>query len=328
MGFGKGSLEEMVGESYGGYWRYPEMLDFLHLTNPFFPTSSMTKEMKTRFAELIADYPSGCEEISQLAGEWLGLDPAYIVVGNGASELIRVYFELISGAVGFIRPAFEEYINRYDPKRSVYFDVPGPDYTYTAQDIIDHFDNKNADHLVVINPDNPGGNYIGRSGMKELAAWAKEKGIRLLTDESFADFAKEPDNSMLDRAFLEDNPHLVVIKSISKSYGVPGLRLGILASADRELISTVKKELPIWNINSFAEFFLQTIAGYREEFIASLETFRVERQRFFELLRKVEGLRVIPSESAYFMAEITNGMSAKDLSGRLLKDHNILIKDL
>ena len=82
--------------------------------------------------------------------------------------------------------------------------------------------------------------------------------MRFVVDESFVDFADvEGEYSLLKNKILEENPHLYVVKSISKSYGVPGLRLGIMASGDTEVIARMKKDVAIWNINSFGEFYMQ-----------------------------------------------------------------------
>ncbi len=328
--FARDSAQEvkLLEDRYGGFWRYPKMLDFCYLVNPFFPPAKMLDEMKASFNTLLMQYPSGSRVISLLAGKNFGVDMDHIVVGNGAAELIKAYFENLSGTAGFIRPTFEEYVNRYDPEKSVYFDVPGPDCTYGVSDITAFFDNKNIDHLVVINPDNPSGNYIPKKEMQKLVSWTKKKNIRLVIDESFADFASEPDNSFIDEDFLDENSHVAVVKSISKSYGVPGLRLGVLASADTKLVSLLKKQIPIWNINSFAEFYLQIEEKYAKDYIHALEIFRAERSRFFDLLSGIPGLRVIPSEANYFMAQITNGMTSQQVTEKLLAKHSILIKDL
>lgn len=77
----------------------------------------------------------------------------------------------------------------------------------------------------------------------QLAEWCAIKGIRLLVDESFVDFTYGAvDNSLLYDDILTAYPHMMVMKSISKSYGVPGLRLGILATADIDLIVRMKRK--------------------------------------------------------------------------------------
>lgn len=120
---------------------------------------------------------------------------------------------------------------------------------------------------------------------------------------------------------------LCVMKSISKSYGVPGLRLGILASSDKDIISKMKKDVAIWNINSFAEFYLQIYNKYENDYIKSCEKFRKERQTFFNELSLIPYLRVIPSEANYFLCEITDKYTSYELTLKLLSEYNILIKD-
>ena len=116
--------------------------------------------------------------------------------------------------------------------------------------------------LVLINPDNPTGNYIPKSDVLRLADWCAAADIRLIVDESFVDFAEEESATLIDETILKRYPSMIVIKSISKSYGVPGIRLGLMVSADEMLISKMKKEIAIWNINSFAEFYMQIEEKY------------------------------------------------------------------
>jgi histidinol-phosphate/aromatic aminotransferase/cobyric acid decarboxylase-like protein len=118
-----------------------------------------------------------------------------------------------------------------------------------------------------------------------------------------------------------------VIKSISKSYGVPGLRLGVLASGDTKLIGSVKKDVSIWNINSFAEFYLQIESKYAGDYSKAMDEFRKERSRYVSELRKIKGLRVIPSQANYVMAEVLKG-KARELVKKLLVKYDIFIKDL
>ena len=85
---------------------------------------------------------------------------------------------------------------------------------------------------------------------------------------------------------------MIVVKSISKSYGVPGLRLGIVASADNDLITYVKKDVSIWNLNSFAEFFMQIYSKYEGEYLKSAAKFQKERAWLKEQLDDIPYLKV------------------------------------
>ena len=138
----------------------------------------------------------------------------------------------------------------------------------------------------------------------------------------------EGEISLIKDDILAANTHLYVVKSISKSYGVPGLRLGVLASGDCETIARLKKEVAIWNINSFGEFYMQIYEKYHKEYLKACELFREERRLFSEELKQVPYLRVIPSQANYFLCELTTDkFTSKELAVRLLSDYDILIKD-
>lgn len=311
---------------YGGYWRYPNLLDFCYLVNPFFPNERLMGEIKANFGELVASYPSGLDVNNLLAAKSLALKQGQVLAGNGAAELIRPLMESIGGRAGVLHPSFEEYANRTSETEP--YQVPSRDFTYDAADLMDYYRDKDIRALVLVNPDNPSGNCISRTGVTQLIEFCREKGILFILDESFADFADEPDLTLLNQEFLDAHDHLVVIKSISKSYGVPGLRLGILASGNREIISRVRAELPIWNINSLAEYFLQIFEKYEKDYRDSLVRFKAERRRMYGELRSIRQLRVVPSQANYMICEILDGGSARQIAELLLNRYNILVKDL
>ena len=313
---------------YGGYWRYPKLLDFCYLVNPFFPPDRLKNEIRANFDVLLTEYPSGMRVNSLLAAKNFGVHQDSILVGNGAAELIKSLLGYLDGTMGFIRPTFDEYPNRYPRYKSVDFIPENRDYAYTADDIMSFFEDKDVEAIVLVNPDNPSGNYIPTGELKRLLRWTKEKGIKLILDESFADFSDEIGNTFIQQMILESNPHLFVMKSISKSYGVPGLRLGVLASGDTSAIAALKKDVAIWNINSFAEFYMQIEEKYKSDYEAALVKVREERCRFESELRKIEGIRVIPSQANFVMVELEKTISPGELLKRLLIKHEILIKEL
>ncbi len=320
-------VENLSGR-YGGYWRYPQLIDFCYLVNPYFPPQKLMDEIKASFEKLITQYPSGMKVNSLLAAKNFGIKQENILVGNGAAELIKSFMEYLSGKIGIIRPTFEEYGHRYEENNLEVFWPKNDDYSYTTDDLIAYFGGKEIQNLILINPDNPSGNYICKEDLLRLIEWTKEHRIKLLIDESFVDFAEEENATVIEQEVLDQNPHLFVMKSISKSYGVPGLRLGVLASGNTEVIAQMKKDVAIWNINSFAEFYMQIAEKYKKDYAKALEKFRVERMRYAKELSNIKGLRVIPSQANYLMVEITTGMTAKELNRRLIVNYNILIKNL
>ena len=318
-----------IASRYGGYWRYPHMLDFCYLVNPYFPPQQMVDELKASFDILLREYPSGMRVNSLLAGKYFGVKQEFIAVGNGAAELIKAFIERHTSNIGVIYPTFEEYPNRSDKDRIVSYLPTNASMQYDADDIIAYFGDKEIGTLLLINPDNPSGNYITYADLLRLIEWTKQRGVNFIVDESFVDFVDtEGEFSLLHNAVLEGNKHLYVVKSISKSYGVPGLRLGVLASGDTETIARLKKEVAIWNINSFGEFYMQIYEKYHKDYLKACQLFREERKLFFEELQQIPYLRVIPSQANYFLCELlTDKFSSKELTVRLLTDHDILIKD-
>lgn len=320
--------QKLYMKRFGGYWRFPGMLDYCYLVNPYFPSPRLKDELRANFDTLLTEYPSGMYVNSLLAGKCFGVRQDYVVPGNGAAELIKSLMGRLEGKLGVIYPTFEEYPNRRVKDTLEIFVPQTEDFHYTADDVIGYFSEHRPDSLLLINPDNPSGNYIPYKDVLRLALWCKNEGVRLVVDESFVDFSSEfPHNTLLRNDLLERFPDMIVVKSISKSFGVPGLRLGIMASADTELIAFVKKDVSIWNLNSFAEFFMQIYTKHEGDYRKAAEKFGNERGRFYEDLRSIPYLKVYPSEANYFLCEVMPPYNSHNLAVTLLKNHNILIKD-
>ena len=310
---------------YGGFWRFPKMLDFCYLVNPFFPSQRMLDEMKTSFQTLLTEYPSGMKVNTLLASKCWGVSEKYIVPGNGAAELIKFLMDNLNGKLGVIRPSFEEYPNRYQGE-VVTFIPQNSDFRYTGQDIIDYYADKDIANLLLINPDNPSGNFIPKDDILKVADWCKLNQVRFIVDESFVDFSEDYEIcSMLDDTILESYPNMIVVKSISKSYGVPGLRLGIMASADEILIKEAKKYVSIWNINSFAEFFMQIFTKYSKDYHKACGSFQAERADFLSKLYEIPFIHVMPTQANFVLCEVKEPYSSMEIVKRMLREHNILL---
>lgn len=324
----KKELLSKYQERYGGYWRFPHLLDFCYLVNPYFPTNRMKDELKANFNILLSQYPSGMKVNSMLAGKYFGISSDYICVGNGAAELIKSLVEHMDGCLGVVFPTFEEYPNRKGKNEIVSYIPDNKNFSYTVDDLECFFEDKDIKALLLVNPDNPSGNFISKKDLLLLAKWSRERRIRLIVDESFVDFTVEyKNNSLLSNEILETNTNLIVMKSISKSYGVPGARLGVLATSDKDLIRWMKKDVAIWNINSFGEFYMQIFGKYEKDYARACEKFIAERERFFYELQQIPFLYVIPSQANYFLCKVVDKYTSSELTERLLTSSNILIKD-
>ena len=327
---GKEHLESMY-KTFGGYWRYPAMLDFCYLVNPYFPPKALVNEMKQMSDILLESYPSGDKQQSLLAGKIFGVLPEHIAVGNGAAELIASISELSSGKVVVPFPTFNEYPNRFGNENTVWLPA-NEDFSYSVEDIVRSAEENSASYVLLINPDNPSGHFFTKQEVIILAEQLSSKNVKLILDESFVDFA-EPEIrfTFIDEELISKHKNVIVIKSISKSYGVPGIRLGVLVSGDESLIEKIQKNTSIWNINSFAEFFLQIFDKYKKFYGSACDKIAEERGRFSRELSKISGVKVYESQANYLLCKLSGEaekIGSLGLAEKLLDGYNILIKDL
>ena len=312
---------------FGGYWRFPGLKDFCYLVNPYFPTKKMMDQMKFFYDPLLTQYPSGMSIQKLLAGKMFSVEEDYLLVGNGAAELIDVLGKTLTGKMAVFIPAYNEYLRCFRKCEIMKIASSQYHFQFDTQKLCDMA--READVLALVTPDNPSGSLIPFADLMQVLDVCKAQNTTCIVDETFVDFAeKDKRYSLLTNDILERYPNLVVIKSISKSYGVPGLRLGVLASSNLELIKELREMLPIWNINSFAEYFLQVFGLYKPGYWEACNKIAEQRTILQEKLRTIKFLEVYPSQANYIMCRINGGLSAKSIATELLNRHKILIKDL
>ena len=315
-----------ITSAFGGFWRYTKVKDFCYLVNPYFPPKRLVEKMQNEFQILLTQYPSG-ENVQNMNAERLfGVDKEHILVGNGAAELINALGHIARGTIAVNLPAFNEYVRCF--KNCVIHEIDNSkiDYKMDVKTIEKAI--RECDYTAVINPDNPSGFMLDKEQILALASVAKEAGHKLIIDESFVDFADGKRRfTLLDDKFISENPNVIVIKSISKSYGVPGIRLGLLASSDKDLIKALRDDMQIWNINSFGEYYLQIYQLFAKDYEKACDAIVNERNRVIAELRKLKSIRVYDSEANYILVDLKENNSL-DLAAKLLDEKHILIKDL
>lgn len=314
-----------IQSRYGGYWRFPRLIDFCYLVNPFFPTEEMVTRINLDFSSLLRQYPSGMDVQAFEASRLFDVDEEALLVGNGAAELINALRAVVKGKVGIPIPTFNEYIRCLNQCELSLIDTSLSGYQFDLETFFQRIGG--LDWLVIVNPDNPSGAFLTEEELISLASACESKGKGIIVDESFADFV-HPDKrfTLLRTDVLRKFKNLVVIKSISKSYGVPGLRLGVLATSNTELLSEIRKSLPVWNINSFAESFLQIMPFYKEAFTQACNLIVTEREWLSARLQEFGWIKPYPSEANYIMCQV-KGYSSTEVARELLRQ-NIYIKDL
>lgn len=316
---------ELFHKRFGGYWRFNGIKDYCYLVNPYFPTKQMIDKMKYFYDELLFNYPSG-QKIEKICASRMfdNVNEDNILIGNGAAELINNLRYIVGKRIGLTIPSFNEYVRCFPDCEIAYINSSADNYRLSLDKIIDKLDD--VDTMIIISPDNPSGSCLKYEEVIEILDIAKEKNKQVIFDVSFMDFANN-NYTLIDDDILNKYSDLVVIKSISKSYGVPGLRLGVLASGNEKYIKTINNNLPVWNINSFAEYFLQIINIYKKDYMEGCKKIKEERDRFYKELIKIKDLYIYPSEANYFMCKLLSG-SANELAEYLLDNNKILIKVL
>ena len=314
---------ELLSRRYGGYWRYDNLIDFCYLVNPYFPSQKMSNEIHYSLDKLIQSYPSGEKVQALLAGKMFNVDPKNIVVGNGGAELISILTSSLKMKLAIFSPTFEEYTARFTNA-----DVHIPStkgFRYGKKDLLRIANNN--DGIILVNPDNPSGNFIPYRDIIDILKTLKRENKYLVLDESFLDFAdKGFESSALNTNDLENFNNLIIIKSIGKSYGIGGLRLGVMASANQKIMKKVKSDLPIWNINSVSEFYLQIIGKYSDDYIESCKKIGLRRLELFEGLSKIKYITPFQSQENYILMEI-KGINATKIATDLCNKFGILVKD-
>ena len=314
---------DRIQELHGAYWRYG-FIDHAYLYNMYFPPVKMLEVFEQNLPEIVSNYPVAQHELARLVSNWTGANPDYLAVANGASELIKILGNQLFHRIIIPTPSFNEYEEVVQPEKIDRF--PLDPNTFNLD--IDGFGSAaikwGADNAVIVSPNNPTAMSVKPKELIKLAERLRSKKCRLIIDESFIEFSiHESLENMID-----DQPNLAVIKSMSKVFGIAGIRLGYIISSDIEFINTIRGSLPIWNVNSMAEEFLHSVGRYRTEFIESCNQTRLDYTSLYEDLMATDGIEPIEPDANFVLCKLSDpNASGLEITKKLYIEHNILIKD-
>ncbi|MBF0352683.1 MAG: aminotransferase class I/II-fold pyridoxal phosphate-dependent enzyme [SAR324 cluster bacterium] len=316
---------ELIQQQHGGFFRYP-FVDHAYLYNLYFPPDDVIRHFESQMRELVLHYPSGQQVLTELMGGYLDTSPEHLLVCNGTSEIIRVLGRKLCRKMIVPVPSFNEYLNAPQPEKVIPFKLRAPDFQLNVQEFFQAIEASEADLAILVNPNNPTSQSIPKESLVWLLDQLQTTNCQLVVDESFMDFVDDPPHvSVAD--LLEKYPWLSILKSLSKSYGICGLRLGYFMTANPLLMQELHKEVSIWNINGFAEAFLRILPRYREDFEESVRKVRADRDDLYEALGKIPGASVLRPQANYIFCHFSQeNMMAKDLARMMFVQHNILIK--
>lgn len=310
-----------------GYEKARDIVDFCFIANPYYPTREMLQDLQDSLPNLIKSYPSSNPFMSQqnLAAV-LHVDPERLIVGNGATELIALMDMTLIDRIGVPVPTFGEYIEKMKDMRNAELYPLDPDnrYQLCLDDYLAWARERKLACLLVINPGNPTGQFIPLEKMVEFLQQARDLEL-VIVDESFIDFAGDPVPSLLPIAGQFMN--LLIVRSMSKHCGVPGLRLGYCYSANLHILNRLRRFVPTWNLNTLAQYFLSLLPDSDTAYHQCRKRLIGDVYCLYEALRTIPHLDVYPTGANFVLFKIQNGMTATELQARLLVEHEMYVRD-
>lgn len=284
---------------YGGYWKNTTYEDLTLLENPYFPTAEFWMEFKEIIPIAACAYPSTQSVIANIYAKSANIESRHVIVGNGAGELMNALVNYDNRNYAIVAPYFLEYerilgsrlkvITRNFPEISLW-------------ESLNEWRTNPKENLILISPNNPTGECLTIKQIIELVKIGAEKKLNVVIDESFSDFSNVQ-NSLLSSEILDEYNNLIVIKSLGKSYGVGGVRLGVMCSTNTKFVEKIRNLLPIWNISSFAEVFLDLLPKYKIQFKISISKLIADRN-FAENELKKMGVQYYPTQANFMLIRV------------------------
>ncbi len=315
---------EYISGQHGGYWRH-DFIDHNYLYNLYFPPEDFFTHISRQIHQLVLNYPIAQKDLAGLVGDLLAQPPERIVVGNGAAELIKIIAGMDRKLIVPV-PSFNEYANAAPAGNVVEFALEAPSFQLDADKFAAEAIRCKAGLAVVVTPNNPTSLLVPKAQLVRLLKKLAAHDCMLIVDESFIDFAEDRDQETLEKE-IDNYPNLAIFKSMSKAYGICGLRIGYMLTANPDFAAKVRQGLHIWNINGFAEEFLRLAPQYRQEFIDSCSRVKDDRDHFYKQLQTVQGMTVYRPDANYIFCRLPDhAASGPEVTEQLFVKHNIYIK--
>ena len=310
-----------------GYEEAQKILDFCFIANPYYPTPAMLEDLQRNLPNLIKSYPSSNPLTSQRhLAQVLDVNPEHLIIGNGATELIALLTQNLIDRIAVPVPTFGEYIEKMrDARNAELYLLSAEDrYQLRLDDYLHWVNQHRLGCLLIINPGNPTGQFFPRDEMVRFLHRARHLEL-VVVDESFIDFAGDEVPSLLPVA--DQFTNLLIVRSMSKHCGVPGLRLGYCYTANLFLLNRLRHFLPTWNLNMLAQYFLSQLPATNEVYHQGRRQLIADVRQLEQDLSSIAHLDVYPTGANFLLSRVTNGLTAGELQHRLLTEHAMYVRD-
>lgn len=317
---------EYIAKQHGGYYRH-NFTDHAYLYNLYFPPKEVLSHLKENIHNLVLNYPMAQNALAELIGNVIDQPTERIIVGNGAAEIIKILSGSLAKKLIVPVPSFNEYVNAAPKGKVVEFPLEFPSFQLDVDKFADEAIKVGADMAVVVTPNNPTSMLVPKADLIRLAEKLKPSNCMLIIDESFLDFADNKEKISLEQD-IDKYPNMAILKSMSKAYGICGLRIGYMLTANADFAKAVRNGIHIWNINGFAEEFLRILPKFKQQFESSCEKVKVDRDVFYKQLCAIDGMVVCKPDANYIFCRLPDtALSGPEVTKCLFIEHNIYIKD-
>jgi threonine-phosphate decarboxylase len=304
--------------------RPEEVLDFSASINPLGWPRGVRDAYRQALSQAV-HYPEPyAETLTATLAQYHGLDPRSFVIGNGSTQLIYLLARVFKPQrVLVVAPTFSEHESALSlaGARVSRFILRPPTFTLTIEKLRPKLA-EGYDTLIVTNPNSPTGTLVPDAAMQEVVQLCRRLGIRLLVDETFVDWVEDASLKSLAQRL----PHLIVLRSLTKFFAIPGLRVGYVIAHPKN-IQRLRKQLEPWSVNTIAQTVATACLRDSQFVLRSRAFMERERQWFERQLRTIPGIETFPSSANFFLVKIKRrSLTAADMAQQLAVS-SILIRD-
>jgi len=282
-------------------------VDACFLCNPYAFDLFMNYYKQKDLSDYMKYYPPQNKTLASLLSKSIGIDPDYLMLGNGAIQLIELILREYEGKRKcIITPTFSTYYE-FDYENICFFQTHKENnFTVDKDKLIKHCLDNNVEVLVIVNPNNPTGNIFKKEDLDYIMK--KLNNVTTIVDESFIDFFDRC-HSLEEEVYSNDN--LIVIRSLSKDFGIAGLRLGYSVISPKLRNRIFSKYGLCWNINGFAHFFLELLDDevFSEEYKVAREKYLNGREVFYKNLLRLNNMKVYESNANFFILDCKSNIN-------------------
>ena len=292
-------------------------IDACFLCNPYAFELYMDYYKNIDLTSYMKFYPPQNNILSKKLGDALNLNHDYIILGNGAIQLIELILrEYKNYKKCIITPTFSTYYENNIENISFFKTTKDENFEININKLINFCKKEKVEVLVIVNPNNPTGSIIEKKDIKRII---RELKIKIIVDESFIDFFN-PQHSVEKEVY--NNPNLIVIRSLSKDFGIAGLRLGYSVMNPILKNEIFNKYGLCWNINGLAHFFIELLnkKEFLEKYKIARNNYVKGRDKFYNQLSTLKKFKVYKSYANFFILDCFDNI--ENVFSKLLFEKN------